>query len=152
MNEKTSEKHNDKSLEVNQLFIKILEDLAKEAAFVGNRKLNYTYVKAIRSLKKCKTPLTCGRDAMRLDGVGKVIAAKLDYHLALHRQRNTSETSQLNDDNRSNSMNKDNRECFESKETNPEPTLSGAELVECFLRKLGHEFVELYTMPLLTHG
>jgi hypothetical protein len=45
MNEKNSEKSGSDAFEVNQFFIKTLEDLAKEAAFVGNRKLSFTYHK-----------------------------------------------------------------------------------------------------------
>jgi hypothetical protein len=109
---------------------------------------------AIRSLRKCKTPLASGRDAMRLDGVGRVIAAKLDYHLALHRQRTntTPPKNQPNESIQNNTINTERREDCEKNLSLVQSSLSGRELITHFLRSLGQEFVELYTTPLLTHG
>lgn len=45
MSKDLNEKEHDNRFEINQFFINTLEDLAKEAAFIGNRKLSFTYHK-----------------------------------------------------------------------------------------------------------
>jgi hypothetical protein len=91
---------------------------------------------------------------MRLDGVGKVIAAKLDYHLALHRQRTntTQHGNQSNGSIQNNATTIERTDDYEKHQSSSQSSLSGKDLITYFLRSLGQEFVELYTTPLLTHG
>ncbi|CAH1263024.1 MUS81 [Branchiostoma lanceolatum] len=70
----------------NPLFLQWLTEWADEAEAKGRTKLHFTFLKAIKSLKKYPLPLQSGKEAKILDFVGDKICKMLDDKLAKHIQ------------------------------------------------------------------
>ncbi|RMX48456.1 hypothetical protein pdam_00015202, partial [Pocillopora damicornis] len=70
----------------NPLFLKCLEDWRDEAK-QRNSKLQHTYAKAAAAMKKYPLPLSCGKEAMILDNIGK----RLDEAMVKHSVNNHQE-------------------------------------------------------------
>lgn len=66
----------------NDLFVAFLHELKKEAQQNGSsRMIISSFSKAIVSMQKYPLPLTRGRDAIILEGIGEYIAKRLDEKL-----------------------------------------------------------------------
>eukprot|EP00058_Branchiostoma_floridae_P024592 XP_002610082.1 hypothetical protein BRAFLDRAFT_125664 [Branchiostoma floridae] len=70
----------------NPLFLQWLTEWANDAEAKGRTKLQFTFLKAIKSLKKYPLPLQSGKEAKILDFVGDKICKMLDDKLAKHIQ------------------------------------------------------------------
>ncbi|XP_078592433.1 structure-specific endonuclease subunit MUS81-like isoform X3 [Branchiostoma floridae x Branchiostoma japonicum] len=70
----------------NPLFLQWLTEWADDAEAKGRTKLQFTFLKAIKSLKKYPLPLQSGKEAKILDFVGDKICKMLDDKLAKHIQ------------------------------------------------------------------
>lgn len=71
--------------QVNPLIIACLEELEKDARNRKNDNLKKTYTKALRSVQKYPLKLNSGEQARKtLDGVGPVLAKKIDQYLEKH--------------------------------------------------------------------
>lgn len=66
---------------VNPHIIACLTELEKEARLKGIDKLRLTYSKALRSAQRYPLPLRSGQEARTLEGVGPVLAKKIDDYL-----------------------------------------------------------------------
>ena len=67
----------------NPLFVQWLEEWRDEAR-EGGSKSQYTYTKALNSLKKYPLPLYGGKEAKILDHIGEKLAKMLDKKLTQH--------------------------------------------------------------------
>ncbi|CAL1274862.1 unnamed protein product [Larinioides sclopetarius] len=76
----------------NPLFVKWLTEWKQDAAEKG-MKLQYTYAKALSSLKKYPLPLSSGKEAKILEYFGDKLCAMLDAKLVEWKQSNISPSS-----------------------------------------------------------
>lgn len=74
----------------NGCIIAELEKLEREARSFGDKRLSFTFAKAIKSLKAHPTPIKNGEEAMHLNGIGKFIASKIDEIIAMSTHFSTS--------------------------------------------------------------
>jgi hypothetical protein len=66
---------------INPHVVACLKELEKQARNSRNDKLRLTYSKALRSAQKYPLPINSGQEALTLEGVGKVLAQRIDEYL-----------------------------------------------------------------------
>jgi hypothetical protein len=92
---------------INPHIVACLVELEKEARTRGNDKLRLTYKKALRSAQRYPLPLRSGEEARTLEGVGPVLAKKIDDYL---NKRGLLQNDTNNDENASSKESSDEEE------------------------------------------
>lgn len=101
----------------NPHFIKCLKELIEDAKRKKQDKLKMTYFKALRSMQKYPLVLRSGDEAKALEGIGPVLAKKLDQFLEQHPHLKPNMNANVNNSNATISSQQQN----ESSDTEEKP-------------------------------